>query len=36
MRRGWSRVPRRLAPNGERTNRIMAATAARNTTSVAK
>ncbi len=31
MRRAWSRVPRRLAPNGERTNSTMLAIASRNT-----
>ena len=35
MRRGWSRVPRSAAPNGERTKIAIAATATRKTTSVA-
>ena len=34
MRRGWSRAPMRLAPNGERENRRMKNSAIRNTTSV--
>ena len=31
MRRGWSRVPIRLAPNGERENRQMKNSAIANT-----
>ena len=34
MRRGWSRVPIRLAPNGERENRQMKNSATRKTASV--
>ena len=34
MRRGWSRVPIRLAPNGERENRQMKNSAIANTISV--
>ena len=34
MRRGWSRVPISAAPNGERTNTVIAATDSRKTTSV--
>ncbi len=36
MRRGWSRVPRTAAPNGDATKIAIAATAIRNTTSVAQ
>ena len=36
MRRAWSRVPRRLAPNGERTNSTMVASASTNTMRQAK
>ena len=34
MRRGWSRVPIKAAPNGERTNTATAATEITNTISV--
>ena len=36
MRRGWSRVPRTLAPNGERTKTAIEPSATRNTASVAQ
>ena len=36
MRRGWSRVPRTAAPNGEATKTAMQPSATRNTTSVAQ
>ena len=36
MRRGWSRVPRTLAPNGEATKIAIDPTATRKTTKVAQ
>ncbi len=36
MRRGWSRVPRTLAPNGEATKMAMETTATTNTMRVAQ
>ena len=36
MRRGWSRVPRTLAPNGDATKTAIDRTATQNTTKVAQ